>query len=50
MSLSEFLLGELRAAAARPSLDEALERISHRESVEPRESPAQAIRAERDGR
>jgi len=50
MSLSEFLLGELRAAAARPSLDEALERISHRESVEPRESPAQAVRAEREAR
>jgi len=50
MSLSEFLLGELRATAARPTLDEALERISHRESVEPRESAALAVRAERAGR
>jgi plasmid stability protein len=50
MSLSEFLLGELRALAERPSLDEILERISHRESVQPRESPAHAIRAEPDAR
>jgi len=50
MSLSEFLLRELRAVAERPSLDEILERISHRESVQPRESPARAVRAERDAR
>ena len=37
MSLSEFLLGELRAVAEHPSLDEILQRISHREGVEPRE-------------
>jgi len=50
MSLSEFLLRELRAVAERPSLDEILERISHRESVQPGESPARAVRAERDAR
>jgi len=50
MSLSEFLLGELRAVAERPSLDEILQRISHREAVEPRESPARAVRSEREGR
>jgi antitoxin FitA len=50
MSLSEFLLVELRAVAERPSLDELLERISHREAATPRESPAHAVRAERDAR
>ena len=50
MSLSEFLLAELRAVADRPALDEILERISHRESLQPRESPARAVRAEREAR
>ena len=50
MSLSEYLLSELRELVARPTLDEVLERISHRESLELRESPARAVRAERDSR
>jgi len=50
MSLSEFLLAELRETAARPTLDEVLERISHREGIDLRESPARAVRAERDAR
>lgn len=50
LSLSEFLLGELRALAAQPSMEEMLERIAHREPVEPAESPARAVRAERDAR
>ena len=50
MSLSEFLLAEIRAFAERPALDELLERISHRERVQPRESPARAVRAGRDAR
>jgi plasmid stability protein len=50
MSLSEFLLAELRAVAAQPALEEILERIAHRESVHPRESPARAVRAGRDAR
>jgi plasmid stability protein len=50
MSLSEFLLAELRAVAERPSLDELLGRIAHREAIELRESPARAVRAERDAR
>lgn len=50
MSLSEFLLGELRSIAERPALEEMLERISHREGMQPRETPAQAVRAERDAR
>jgi antitoxin FitA len=50
MSLSEFLLAELRLVAERPSLGELFERISHREAIEPRESAAHAVRAERDAR
>ena len=50
MSLSEYLLSELRAVAERPTLEEIFERISHQESVNPRESPAKAVRAERDAR
>jgi hypothetical protein len=50
MSLSDFLLRELRAVAERPSLDEILDRISRRKSVQPRESPARMVRAERDAR
>jgi hypothetical protein len=50
MSLSESLLAELRAVVDRPALDEILERISHRESMQPKESPARAVRAERDAR
>jgi len=49
-SLSEYLLGELRDIADRPTLDELFERIAHREPVEPRESTAAAVRAERDAR
>jgi plasmid stability protein len=50
LSLSEFLLGELRALAAQPSMEDMLERISRREVVEPKESPAAAVRKERDAR
>lgn len=48
MSLSEFLAAELRAIAERPSLDDVLERISHRGRVTLKESAARAVRAERD--
>jgi plasmid stability protein len=50
MSLSEYLLGELRRVAETPSRDELLERLSSRAPVELPESPADAVRAERDGR
>ncbi len=49
-SLSDYLLSELREMAERPTLEELFERISHREPVEPRESTAAAVRAERDAR
>jgi plasmid stability protein len=50
MSLSDYLLGEIRQVAARPTVDELRERLERRSSVNPSLSPAQAIRAERDGR
>jgi plasmid stability protein len=50
MSLSEYLLGELRRVAETPSRDELLERLNTRAPVELPESPADAVRAERDAR
>ncbi|MEM6559735.1 MAG: hypothetical protein AAF605_08110 [Myxococcota bacterium] len=50
MSLSDYLLVELRALADTPTLDELFERISHREAIEPSESSVSAVRAERDAR
>lgn len=50
MNLSDYLAGELKAIAARPSLEEIFERIAHRGSVQPKEAPAHAVRAERDSR
>jgi antitoxin FitA len=49
-SLSDYLLSELAEIAARPTLEELFERISHREPVEPLEPTATAVRAERDAR
>ena len=50
MSLSDYLLHEIRKSAERPTVDELLERIRRRTRPTLRESPAQAVRAERDGR
>jgi plasmid stability protein len=50
MSLSDYLLGEIRQAAERPTLDELRARLESRAAVTPAVAPAQAIRAERDGR
>ena len=50
MSLSEYLLGEVRRAADRPSLVELRDRLAARTTVKPRMSPANALRAERDAR
>jgi antitoxin FitA len=49
-SLSDYLLSELAEIAARPTLEELFERISHRKPVEPVEATATAVRAERDAR
>jgi plasmid stability protein len=49
-SLSEYVLAELRRSLDRPTKDEILERLARREPVRLRESVADALRAEREGR
>lgn len=50
MSLSDYLLNEIRQVAARPSIDELRARLERRRTVNLSVSPAEVIRAERDGR
>lgn len=50
MSLSDYLLGELRSLAARPTMREWLANAESLELVTSDETPAQAIRAERERR
>ena len=50
MSLSDYLLAQIRKAAEIPTPEELLERIRKRGSVEPSIPPAQAVREERYGR
>lgn len=50
MSLSDYLLNELRHIAERPTLEEMLARLESREPVCPEESAEDAVRAERDSR
>jgi antitoxin FitA len=50
MSLSDYLLGEIRQVAERPALDEMRARLEQRPAMTPSMSPAEAIRAERDRR
>ncbi len=50
MSLSDFLLAEIREVAARPTVDELRRRIAGRASVSPSVPPAEAVRQERDNR
>jgi len=49
-SLSDYLLREIKRVAERPTLEEMMERLSRLSPVNPRVSPAQVIREERDGR
>jgi plasmid stability protein len=49
MSLSEYLLRELRLSLERPTLDEIRARLAGRQPVQPRPEPAAAVRAERMG-
>ncbi len=46
--LSDYLLGELRRIAERPTLEELEERLKERSVVNPKISPAEAVRRERD--
>jgi hypothetical protein len=50
MSLSEYLLGEIREVAERPTLEELQTRLEHRSRVTPSVAPVDAIRDERDRR
>jgi len=50
MSLSDYLLAEIRRVAERPTMEELRDRIRARGRAEPGESAAEAIRAERASR
>ena len=50
MTLSDYLLAELRRVAERPTLEEIRERLAGRSQVAPRVTPAEAVRAERERR
>jgi hypothetical protein len=50
MSLSDYLLRELRQVLDRPTLDEIRRRLSSRRPVRPNPAPAVAVRAERKSR
>ena len=50
MSLSDYLLGEIREIAQRPTLDELRARLHQLSPVDPQEASAEAVRAERDRR
>jgi antitoxin FitA len=48
MSLSDYLLSEIREVAERPTIDELRARLERRAAVAPSVAPDQAVRAERD--
>lgn len=50
MSLSDYLLNEIRQVAERPTVDELRARLASRSAVTPPIPTAQAVRAERDAR
>jgi plasmid stability protein len=50
MSLSEYLLAEVRRAAERPSVSELRQRLAQRSAVRPSVSPAKVLREEREAR
>jgi plasmid stability protein len=50
MSLSDYLLSEIREVAERPSLDELRSRLQSRSRLTPSLAAAEAVRAERDHR
>ena len=50
MSLSDYLLNELRQIAERPTLSELRARLRERSAVTPSLDPTEAVRAERDAR
>jgi plasmid stability protein len=48
MSLSDYVLAEIRRCAERPTLEELRERLRRRAPVDPKISPAAVLREERD--
>jgi plasmid stability protein len=50
MSLSDYLLSEVRAMAERPTLAELRARLEQRSAITASVAPAEAVRAERDHR
>lgn len=50
MTLSDYLLHEIRRMAERPSVEELRARLRGRSAVTPSMSPVRAVRAERDSR
>ncbi len=50
MTLSDYLLKEVRTSAEQPTLEELRARIEQRSVVTPTVSPAELVRAERDRR
>ena len=48
MSLSDYLLSEIRQVAERPTIDELRARLRSRTETSPSVPPAEAVRAERD--
>jgi antitoxin FitA len=48
MSLSDYLLSEIRHVAERPTIDELRTRLERRPGMTPSVAPALAVRAERD--
>lgn len=50
LSLSDFLVREVRKIAERPTAEEILERLRQREPYAGKLSPTQVVRSERDAR
>lgn len=50
MSLSDYLLSEVRKVVERPTLEQLRARLMSRAPVKPVPSPARAVRAERESR
>ncbi len=48
MSLSDYLLNEIRQVAERPTIDQLRARLASRPSITLSLAPAEAVRAERD--
>ena len=50
ISLSDYLLRDLKRSLEAPPIEELLARIASRERIHPSQTPAEIIRAERDAR